>query len=149
VYFGLYAPNRGAVATKLKDPRWSVQDKDGMFSFPTTSPLHPLFLGQRNKAPTDQPEHFAHQNSATRLSALWVRDSPSLRQVLKGLRVPLTPTSACGVLGVKRVIRASLPEGDLYLLPSATETVVAARVEVRSISEVEAVLKANGFPENQ
>jgi hypothetical protein len=149
VYFGLYAPNRGAVAAKLKGLRISAKDEHGMFTFPRTSPIHPLILGQRNKAPTDKPEHFAHQNSATRLSALWVRDSPSLQQLLKKMRVPLTPMRDCGVLGVKDVIRASLREGDLYLIPSATETVVAARVEVRSVSEVEAVLKANEIPQKE
>jgi hypothetical protein len=146
VYFGLYAPNREAVATRFKDLRVAAQDNDGMFTFPATSPLHPLFLSQRNKSPTDKPEHFAHQNSATRLSALWVRDSPMLQQVLRDLQVPLTPMRPCTALGISGGTRALLPEGDLYLVPSAKENVVAARVEVRSLAEVEAVLKANGVP---
>jgi hypothetical protein len=146
IYFGLYAPNRDSVAAKFKDLRIRAQGEDGMFTFPATSPLHPLFLGQRNKTFTDKPEHFAHQNSAIRLSALWVRDTPMLEQVLNALRVPLTPMHFCRVLGASSGIRASLHEGDLYLVPMATKTVVAARVEVRSILEVEAVLKANGVP---
>ena len=89
------------------------------------------------------PEHFAHQNSAVRLSALWVRDNPDLRGVLKGLGARLTSAGSCGVIGVTSGIRATLPEGDLYLVPSGTTTVVAARVEVQSFSDVETVLKTN------
>jgi len=144
VYFGLYAPDREAVAARLKDLRVAAQDDAGMISFPSTSPLHPLFLGQRNKTPTDKPEYFAHQNSATRLTALWVRDSPELQDMLKAIWVPLTPMSPCGVLGITSGLRASLPEGDLFLVPSDTTNVVAARVEVRQLSRVEAVFKANG-----
>ena len=81
-----------------------------------------------------------------RLSALWVHDNPDLRGVLKGLGVPLTPTGSWGVIGVTSGIRATLPEGDLYLVPSGTTTVVAARVEVQSFSDVETVLKTSGIP---
>lgn len=144
IYFGLYAPASEAVREKFQALRVDAQDNDGVFSFPATSPLHPLFLGNRNKAPTDKPEHFAHPNGAVRLSALWVSDSPELRGLLKGLGVPFTPIGPCGVIGVAKGIRAALPEGDLYLVPSDGATVVAARVEVRRIEDLEAALKANG-----
>ena len=146
VYFGLYAPDRDAVAMRLKDRRIAAQEDNGMFIFPPTSPLHSLFLGQRNKTPTDKPEYFAHRNSATRLSALWVRDNPGLREALNDLGVPLTPMSPCRVLGITTGIRASFPEGDLYLVPFDIPNVVAARVEVRKLSDVEKVLKRNGVP---
>lgn len=144
VYFGLYAPDRVAVTVRLKDLRFAAQDDNGMFTFPSTSQLHPLFLGQRNKTSTDRPEHFAHRNGATRLSALWVRDNPALREMLNDLGVPLMPMSPCRVLGIRAGIRALLPEGDLYLIPYRRTNVVAARVEVRKLSEAEAVLKASG-----
>jgi hypothetical protein len=141
VYFGLYSTDTAAVRARLNALRVGVQDDEGMLTFPQTSPLHPLFLGKRNKAPTDLPEHFAHQNSAVRLSALWVRDNPDLRGVLKGLGVPLTSAGSCGFIGVTSAIRATLPEGDLYLVPSGTTTVV----EVQRLSDVETVLKTNGI----
>lgn len=146
VYFGLYAPASGAVRARFQALGVEAQDNDGMFSFPPTSPLHPLFLGKRNKAPTDKPEHFAHPNSAVRLSALWVSDNAELRELLKGLGVRLTPIGPCDVLGVAKGIRAALPEGELYLVPSGATTVVAARVEVRRIEDLEAALKATGMP---
>jgi hypothetical protein len=145
VYFGLYAPDRDAVAVRLlKDLRVAARDDNGTFTFPSTSPLHSLFLGQRNKTSTDRPEYFAHPNSATRLSALWVRDSQQLREMLKDMWISLTPVGPCRVLGIASGIRASLPEGDLFLIPSVSANVVAARVEVRKLSQVEAVLKASG-----
>lgn len=146
VYFGLYAPDSGAVRARFHALGVEAQDHDGMFTFPSASPLHPLLLGQRNKAPTDKPEHFAHPNSAVRLSALWVSGNAELREMLQGLGVPLTPMGPCGVIGVTKGMRAALPEGNLYLVPSDATTVVAARVEVRRLDDVEAALKANGVP---
>lgn len=146
VYFGLYAPDQGAVLARLRTLQIDAQKDDGMVGFSSASPLHPLFLGQRNKAPTDKPEHFAHQNGAVRLSALWVRDTPELRNLLKGMGVTLAPIRLPGFVGVANGFRAALPEGDLYLVPSVKATVVAARVEVRKIGDVEMVLKANGVP---
>lgn len=146
VYFGLYAPDRDAVALRLRDSRVAAQDDNGMFIFPSASPLHSLFLGQRNKTPTDKPQYFAHKNSATRLSALWVRDNPALRDVLNDLGVTLTPMSPCRILGITAGIRAAFPGGDLYLIPSDKANVVAARVEVRKLSDAEVVLKTSGVP---
>ena len=146
VYFGLFAPAPGAVWARLRALRVEAQDNDVTFTFPPTSPLHPLFLGRRNKAPTDRPEYFAHQNSAVRLSALWVSDSAELRGLLQGFGVPLTPIGSCSVIGVAKGIRAALPEGNLYLVPSGATTVVGARVEVRRLEDLEASLKANGVP---
>ncbi|KAA6464835.1 VOC family protein [Acidobacteria bacterium AB60] len=140
VYFGLYAPDREAVAKRLTEAGTPAQDESGSFTFPATSALHPLFLGQRNKTSTDKPEYFAHRNGATRLSALWVRDSPELRQALTALGVALTPTGSCGPPGVAAEIRASLPEGDLYLVRPGSASVIAARVEVRGLSALKAVL---------
>ncbi len=146
VYFGLYAPNHDAVAERFKELHVEAKNENDFFTFPSNSQLHPLFLGNRNKTPTDKPEYFAHRNTATRLSALWVRDTPELREVLKGLEIQLSEVSSCRILGDSKGIRAALPEGDLYLVPSQTTDVVAARVEVRKVSEVEAVLRANGIP---
>ena len=144
VYFGLFAADPAAVASRLQVNHVNLQHNDGI-SFPADTPLHPLFFGRRNKSPTDRPEHFAHSNSAIRLSALFVRDTPQLRAVLQDLGVPLSPTSPCGDAEVGKGVRASLSEGDLVLVPS-TVNVTAARVEVRALSAVEAVLKTHGVP---
>ena len=145
VYFGLFAPDFAAAATRLNSLPIKAQGESGMFTFQPTSPLHPLFIGQRNKAADDKPQYFAHKNSAVRLSALWVRDSPELRDELKGLGVSLTAIDLCGFEGAVKGVRAELPEGNLFLMPS-TVTVVAARIEVRRMDDTEKILRSNRVP---
>jgi len=144
VYFGLFAPDFAAVSSRLNSLPFKAQAEAGMFTFPATSPVHPLFIGQRNKAANDKPEYFQHENTAVRLSALWVRDTPELREELKALGVSLTPVGLCGFQGADQGIRAELPEGNLFLIPSQT-TVIAARIEVRRLDQTEKILKSNGI----
>ena len=145
VYFGLFAPDFSAVSARLESLPVKPEAESGMFTFPPNSPLHPLFIGQRNKAANDKPEYFAHKNTAVRLSALWVRDSPELREELQGLGVPITPIGLCGFEGAAKGFRAELPEGDLLLMPSKA-TVVAARVEVRLLDDAKQILRSNRIP---
>ena len=145
VYFGLFAPDFAAVSSRINSLPFKAQLETGMFTFPAASPLHPLFLGQRNKAANDKPEYFEHENTAVRLSALWVRDTPELREELKALGVSLTPVGLCGFQGAAQGIRAALPEGNLFLIPSQT-TVIAARIEVRRLDQAEKILKSSGIP---
>jgi hypothetical protein len=102
-----------------------------------------MFFGGRNKSITDKPACFAHPNSATRFSAVWVRDSLAMRALLRDLGVSLTAASACDVIAPVREIVGALPEGNIYLVPSARANVVAARIEVRSLAGLEALLKRN------
>jgi catechol 2,3-dioxygenase-like lactoylglutathione lyase family enzyme len=147
VYFGMYAPDHATLAAKLRLLHTAAQQDNGSIVFPADSPLHPLFFGSRNKAPTDRPEHFAHPNTAVRLSALWVRDSHELRMLLQSLNVPMTRSRSYDFIGSSmEIIDATLPEGHLYLVPSAATNVVAARIEVRSLAALEAVLNTNGVP---
>jgi hypothetical protein len=144
VYFGLYAPDRTALAVKLRMGGFDVHDDDNStLTFPSASPLHPLFFGGRNKSPTDKPEYFAHENSAVRLSALWVRDDRELRKLFRDLGMPLTPVHQCAPISKSGSSAATLPEGNVYLVPSASANVVVARVEVRSLATLESVLKNN------
>ena len=145
IYFGLFAPDFSAVSARADSLPIKPEAESGMFAFPSTSPLHSLFIGQRNKTASDKPEYFAHKNTAVRLSALWVGDSPELREELKGLGVSLTPIDLCGFEGAAKGFRAELPEGNLFLMPSKV-TVVAARIEVLRLDETERILRSNGVP---
>ena len=143
VYFGLYAPDRRALTARLQAAGVAAE-QDG-FGFSGQSPLHPLFFGLRNKSPTDRPEHFAHANGAVRLSALWVSDIAGARDLLAKLDVPLRPLRPCGPLQGDATA-AQLPEGNLTFVPpqSGTGNVVAAQVEVRSLSALKQVLRKSG-----
>ncbi|HSS96048.1 MAG TPA: VOC family protein [Terriglobales bacterium] len=146
VYFGLYAPDLEAIEKTFRKFHIAAQSENDMLTFASGSPLHPLFIGGRNKTLTDKPEHFAHPNTATRLSGLWVRDTPELRALLEDLDVPLTPMTGCRMLQVNQGIQAALPEGNLYLVASDDANVIAATVEVRELSAVETSLKQSGIP---
>jgi len=143
VYFGLYAPDRTTLTTKLLASGFPVQNNEGILTFPSSSLLHPLFFGSRNKSPTDKPEYFAHANSAARLSALWVRGNQELRALLGGLGKPSTVDPPCTPFSAPGENSVTLPEGHVYLVPSVSANVVAARVEVRSLAILESVLRSN------
>ena len=145
VYFGLFSPDFVAVSQRADSLPIKPEAASGMFAFPPTSPLHSLFIGQRNRTASDKSEYFNHKNTAVRLSALWVRDNPELREELKGLGVSLTPIDLCGFEGAAKGIRAELPEGNLFLIRSK-EAVAAARIEVRRLNETERILRSSGVP---
>jgi len=146
VYFGLYAPNPAALSARLAASGFAVSHDSGLVEFPSGSPLHPLFFGTRQKAPTDRPEHFAHANGAVRLSGLWVRDLDGDKSLLSKLGVTLHSAKPCGPLQGS-VTAAHLPDSDLLLVkPQAgTGNVAAARVEVRSLDVVKQILTKNGI----
>lgn len=144
VYFGLYAPDQTALLAKVKGLPVLADTDHGALDFAPESALHPIFFGQRNKSPTDTPEHFAHENTAVRLSGLWVRDNQEFHALLKRLRVPLAPVRLCGFVGGGAGTVARLPEGNVYLVPSGGANVIAARVEIRSVGGVKTVLGRSG-----
>ncbi len=146
VYFGLYAPDHPSLIARLNASGFPLRQDGGTLDFPPDTPLHPLFFGSRNKTPTDKPEHFAHQNSAVRLSALWVRDTPALHTLFRDLGISVQPVALCNPILARKGSMALLPEGRVYLVPSASENVIAARVEVRSLKTLKSVLSKNHVP---
>jgi len=130
VYFGLYAPDRVALAAKLGALGFPIHNDEALLDFPPENPLHPLFFGNRNKSPTDKPEHFAHANTAERLSALWVNDSQPLRALLQGLGIVMTPMPPSNPLCDFKGTVATLPDGNLYLVPSASANVLVAKMRI-------------------
>ncbi len=145
VYFGLYAPDQAGLLERLRALDAPARESGGALVFPQGDPLHHLFFAQGEKSPTDRPEHFAHANTALRLSGLFVRANPEERALLAGLGVPLRRTGDCGPLNTDAV--AALPQGDVMLVSSEPEdgAVIGGRVEVKSLAAAEAVLRKNGL----
>src|SRR5581483_5363543 len=141
VYFGLYAPDQTALSARLAAAGFAASQDGGLMSFPSSSPLHPVFFGTRQKAPTDRPEHFAHANGALRLSGLWVRDLDGEKNLLSKLDAKLGVAKSCGPLQGPVTV-AHMPDGDLLLVKPQTDTgnVAAAQVEVRSLDVVKQIL---------
>jgi len=146
VYFGLYAPDPASLLARLHASGFPLTQDAAALDFPPHTPLHPLFFGSRNKTPTDKPEHFAHQNSAVRLSAVWIRDTPALHTLFRDLGVSVQPAPLCKPMLAGEGSVALLPEGRVYLVPSAPENVIAGRIEVSSLETLKSVLSRNHVP---
>jgi len=145
VYFGLYAPDHSALKAKLEALGIAVAEDGSTLNFPAGAPLHPLFFGLGEKSPTDRPEHFAHANTALRLSALWVRGNPEESALFRKLGADMDTTAPCGPLkGIVEAVHFSA--GDLYLVRgyAGTGAVIAARIEVKSLETVRQVLRESG-----
>lgn len=145
VYFGLWASDLPAFASRIKALGAPVLEEDGALSFPAGDPLHHLFFGSGGKAPTDRPEHFAHVNSARALSGFWVRGNAQERALLAALSGPLHHVPACGPLGDADV--AVLPLGDVLFVTAGPRdgAPIGARVEVSSLPTAEATMRKNGL----
>jgi catechol 2,3-dioxygenase-like lactoylglutathione lyase family enzyme len=145
VYFGLRAPNQAELAARLRALGTPVQLTEGALTFPAGNPLHPLFFGPGGIAPTDRPEHYAHANSAFRLSGFWVRANAQERALLSRLGMPIRRSADCGPLGEADDV--VLPRGHVLLLKRgpADGAAIGARIEVRNLDAAAATLKESGF----
>jgi hypothetical protein len=145
VYYGIFAPDLTTVLDKAHADGLPLKSDDGLLTFPVGSPLHAIFFGMLGKVSTDRPEYFVHRNTATRLSGFWVRDSEELRHLFRVFNVPLVDSASCGAFP-SRIAVARLPNGSVFLVPqSGSSEVLGARVNVRSISVAEAILRNAGF----
>jgi hypothetical protein len=145
LYFGLKAPDHVALAARLRALGAPVQQEGGLLTFPVGTPLHPLFFGWGEKAPDDRPEHYAHANSAMRVSGFWLRANSQERALFAGLGLPIHRIEPCGPLGMADDV--ALPRGDLFLVNEGLEdgAAIGARIEVRSLDVAAVTLKHNGF----
>lgn len=125
--------------------RGSTGEENGRLDYPLASPLHALFFARRNKSPTDQPEYFAHADTAIRLNGLWVKDSLEMREVLAGVGVPLLPFRACGSIGGETAM-AAFRAGTLHLVRFAPANVIGAEVEVASLAVLGEQLRRARLP---
>jgi hypothetical protein len=118
--------------------------------------LHPsldyLFFGPRNASPTDRPEHFAHENTASSLISVWLAGEEFSHE--------RTLFTRLGASIVKREVNApgrvqgevaQFPEGEVLLLPASHQRVkgrriVGATLRVRRLSKVRQILEAQRTP---
>jgi len=145
VYYGLSVTDLDQILAKANAANLPLKSEDGLLTFPIGSPLHAVFFGRLEKAPTDRPEYFVHPNTATRLSGFWVKDSTPLRDMFRAMNVPLSQEQICGPMQSPSMV-ARLPNGDVHLISQADNTdVFGAQVNVRDISTAEAALRSAGF----
>ncbi|WP_161964343.1 VOC family protein [Chitinophaga flava] len=150
-FLALYTPEIPALINLLKRLQQPFEVEDGFPAVPAGNPLHYLFFGRRNQSPTDQPAHFAHENSAESLIGVWIatNDSLPLRNLLQEGGA-LIRKEQVGVPQRQSATVAYLKEGTVVLLPVAQQVVsghpvIGVTLRVKSIEKVKRVLKNNNM----
>lgn len=67
-FLGFYAPNFDALNHRLAQLNLALNRQGSIATFSEPVAFRRLFFARRQQSPTDQPEHFAHTNTAFRLA---------------------------------------------------------------------------------
>jgi hypothetical protein len=117
-----------------------------------TRPLPPyVFLGGRQRSPTDQPEHFAHPNGADSFISVWLAgaDLSRERELMRAHGAAFTRQTVRVPEAVTADV-ARLREGDVVFLPADRQQVkgrpiVGATVRVKSAAAARRVIESAGI----
>ena len=150
-FYALYVSEPDVLARWLKAGGYRYLRDGNLITFPVAHALRPVFFGGRNRSITDQPQHFAHANTAEDLLAVWLAGEGVAED--RALLVTLGARAAARTLLLPDSVRAevlSVGDGEVYLLPAAWQVVpgrkiVGATVRVRSVAKAREVLARGGF----
>ncbi|MGY3441253.1 VOC family protein [Bradyrhizobium sp. USDA 4473] len=145
IYYGLWAADTRTMEMRIKTIGAPVEREGYLLTFPSGHPLHHLFFGSGENSPTDRPEHFAHSNSAIRMSGYWVRGNSEEQALLTQLGVRFRRAKPCGPLGEVEVAR--LPRGEVLFTSQGPHdgTMIGARIEVTNLQLAKAVMEKGGL----
>ena len=121
------------------------------FGFPYDHPLAHVFFAGLNYSPTDLPEHFAHANTAVRLSAVWLAAEAftAEERAFKALGLTIRP-SAPEFPFRPQARTVAVADGAVYLLPGSyarpLRRVVGVTIATRDLGKAAARLEAAGVP---
>jgi hypothetical protein len=151
-FLALYAPAVGRLSARLQESSFPHRISGSMVLFDERAALPYLFFGPRNHSPTDRPEHFAHANTAESLIAVWLAgaDLGSERRLLAALGATIRAAEV-NIPAREYQQVATLPEGEVILLPGRHQRVpgrrvVGATLRVRSLEAARRVLAAAQLP---
>jgi hypothetical protein len=148
-FMALYAPDRQALAKRLANAKSTATYDGGSVGYPRGDRLHYIFFFGRNQSPTDRPEHFAHENTAQSLAAVWLAaDDFSTERALFTIIGGTVDRRMWPGNGAFDAV--TLGDDRIYLLPAARQvitsrTVVGATMSVRSLAAAERVLTEHGI----
>jgi catechol 2,3-dioxygenase-like lactoylglutathione lyase family enzyme len=150
-FFALYTSNPDELGRWLKAGGFAPLHEGGLVTFPAGDPLHEVFFGGRNRSITDQPENFAHANTADALVAMWLAGEGvhGDRDLLVALGARAAPRTLLLPDSVSAEVMA-VGDGEVYLLPVARQVtpgrkIVGATVRVRNLEKAREVLARAGF----
>jgi catechol 2,3-dioxygenase-like lactoylglutathione lyase family enzyme len=149
-FLALYAPSMDSAAAHLDEAGVAHAGRGPYLDFDDRDGLGYLFLGPRNRSPTDRPEHFVHANGASSLSAVWLAggDLSRERRLLAALGAQMASTNLSAPEPSTAPV-ARFAEGDVVFLPADRQLVpgrriVGATLRVRSLAAAEAILAHGG-----
>lgn len=155
-YLSLHARDKAALIAALNAAGIAFED-DGLLTL-SDPRLRFLFFVRDNRSPTDRPEHFAHPNSASAMTGVWLAlDAPTsavFQRLLLALGAEHTrasvrpPGTARGNAVMADLFRVS--NGRIVVVPkrveaNETRTIVGAEFRVRSLSEAKRALRASNL----
>jgi catechol 2,3-dioxygenase-like lactoylglutathione lyase family enzyme len=134
-FLALYAPAVDRLTARLSEGALEFERGGGVVSFPLKHPLRHVFFGRRNRSPTDQPEHFAHPNTAASLVAVWLSaenfDHERSLFALLGYETESDTVSTPDPIPSEVV---EIGEGEVYFLPGARQIVPGRRIVGATVS---------------
>lgn len=124
-FMSLHARNTASLRTALGEAGYRFHADGGSTELERPD-LTYLFVVRDNRSPTDRPEHFAHTNGATALSAVWVAsENGEGADASAAARVVVSPGDAHGLwIEVSRrptVVRLGPGSGEEVLEPCDRE----------------------------
>lgn len=151
-FLALYAPEPDRLARLLDAEKRTYRRNGGMLSLPEPDPLRYLFFAQRNRSPTDKPEHFRHANGAESLIGVWLAGDDL--EAERGLFARLGATFTEETVHTPEALKASVArfqEGEVVFLPGARQAVpgrriVGATLRTRDLKAVRNALKKARHP---
>jgi hypothetical protein len=128
-FAGFFAPDLAALAARLTTDGRSPRQAAGLLTLPDVDPLGYVFFGGRNQSPTDLPEHFAHANTARRLSAIWLAapDLGAERLLLESVGGAVTREEVFVPLPTRAVV-VRFAQGQVRLLAGGRQHVPGRRI---------------------
>jgi hypothetical protein len=140
-YFAFHARDTTALHTALRSAGFKF--KSGEYGTSLDEPLLDfLFFVQDNRSPTDLPEHFAHANSSTAMTGVWLALDDARHARLRKLLLALGAKETRERVPVPDPIEAevfAVQNGRVVVLPYGTQIhagrpVVGAEFQVRKLS---------------
>jgi len=147
-FVGFYAPDINQLTGQLDAEGRTYRYDGGLLTFPESDRLRYIFFGDRNRSPTDSPEHFEHRNGAEALIGVWIAgdDLDPERQLLTALGATITEQEVYVPERLKATV-ARLQQAEVVFLPASQQLVpgrriVGATIRTRDLDALRRVLEA-------
>ena len=132
-FAGFYTQEMIGLLGRISDLGSPLVFENGIASFRPESLLHHFFFGGRQKSPTDRPEHFAHPNTATALTGLWLAEDTVTESLLQLLDAARASGTRCAPFGPSTA-RMTFPEGDVsFVRTISPRPILGATVAIGSL----------------